>query len=193
MLLNEIAKFKNNKVWKTKKCRMNAEERYLKYNTRSSIVLNEYTVSMITLSVITTYKPDDIINLLNLVLSILLLGVTLTVTFLKFKETAEEYKISYTNIILIEDELDNLSIRLQDNHYPSDPYEKFSEIKISYEKVLKETPNHKYIDYLKNEKRNSDLYWQQKLYYYSRIIFGEISFCIIFILPIGIIVYKLFV
>lgn len=191
-LYGKIEKFIHDRVWETKKTRMNSEERYLRYNFFSEVILNEYSVCMLALSVITLSKADARFDLLNLVLSILLLGVTLIVTCLRFKETANEYKNSYTQLILIEDQLENLLLKIKEQYLEEDPYDSFLNIKNNYQTILSNTPNHKYIDYLRM-KKNSDenkLDTKQTLYYYSRIILGSIVMTGIIILPLALIVYK---
>jgi hypothetical protein len=194
-LYKEVKDFLDIKVWKTKKSRMNSEDRYLKYNFLSEVILNEYSVCMLALSVITLSQKDAKFDLLNLVLSILLLGVTLIVTCFRFKETANEYKNSYTQILLIEDQLNDLLLRINNQCLKEiDPYESFMNIKRNYQDILSNTPNHKYIDFLlmkKNSKKDK-LEKKQNIYYHFRIVFGSFILIIIFLIPLSLIFYKLF-
>lgn len=189
-LQNDIKNFMYNKTWTTKKSRMNSEERYLKYDIRSLILLNWYSVCMLALSVVTVYKTNGNFDLYNLVLSILLLGVTLIVTLLKFKQTANEYKVSYTKIILIENRLEDLMYRLRDDIKIDNPYEVFFAIKNDYEEILKDTPNHKYIDYEKISIGNNKVY--KKIIYYSKKILLDSIYIMTLLFPLILILFKLF-
>lgn len=190
-LITEITKFKDGRVWETKKCRMNAEDRYLRYDIWSQVALNLYSVSMLALSVITVYRPDDSFDLYNLILSILLLGVTLIVSCLKLKEAANDYKTSYTRIILIEDKLEYLINCIRDEIHLSDPHKEYLDIRNDYQRVIEQTSNHKIIDFHKMKKNTNKLKGHSMFVYNLKMVLEYLIFGLILLFPLLLIIYKL--
>ncbi|HAM2092749.1 TPA: SLATT domain-containing protein [Listeria monocytogenes] len=176
-LLEEIERYRNERVYKTRKARINAEDRYLQYNDYSHIVLNISSISMIALSVLTLAVSNKNFDVLNLIISIYLLGVTLIVTGFNFKGKADEHKISYIEITKVEAKLDRLYSTLRDEKLPlrSNAYAMYIEIKNEYIDILEKTLNHKNIDYEK-AMNNSNVKvvlreWSRKIIFLSLCIF----------------------
>ncbi|MBC1604416.1 SLATT domain-containing protein [Listeria rocourtiae] len=187
-LLKEVRTFNERRVYITRKARMNAEERYLQYYDYTQIVLNVSSVSMIALSVLTLVVPNQNFDILNLIISIYLLGVTLIMTGFRPKERADEHKHSYIKITLVEVKLENLCSCLRDRIIDpeTDVYQLFADIKKEYVDVLSNTVNHKNIDYLKASRKSVE---DDKKILINEL-FRKLLFVICVVFPISIVVIK---
>jgi len=149
-LKGEIHSFSYDKVWITKKVRMNSENRLNKLDSLSQFLLNWYSISTLALSVVTLIFPDQKFDILNLIISIFLMGITLIVTSAKLKDRANEFKISYIQITVIEEDLKNLELQCElfiDESTYKDIFSDFIKIKKKYISILDSTPNQEQIDY----------------------------------------------
>jgi len=184
-LMDEITHFKDNKVWVTKKTRMESEARMNNNNVFSLIVVNFYTLIVLALSilglVISNQDLVDKITVLTLISSVALFGISLFVSLFGYKEKAIAYKQCYLDLTKIESQCQDLLLEDIDN---SKKFYKFNEIKKEYNHILEKTDNHSYIDrlvYLKNNKKLNTLEDQIS---YKKYSFTNWTFKIlIFIIP----------
>ncbi|XJZ28613.1 SLATT domain-containing protein [Bacillota bacterium Lsc_1132] len=160
-LINEITHFKDNKVWVTKKTRMESEARMNSNNVFSLFVVNFYTLIVLALSILGLVIADkdmvDKITVLTLISSVALFGISLFVSLFGYKEKAIAYKQCYLDLTRIESQCQDLL--LEDLDYQKRFY-KFNEIKKEYNHILDKTDNHSFIDrlvYLKNNKKLNTL------------------------------------
>jgi hypothetical protein len=189
-LLKEIVHFKDNKVWVTKKTRIESEARMNSNNIFSLFVVNFYTLIVLSLSilglVIAEQEMIDRISLLTVIASVTLFGISLFVSLYGYKEKAISYKQCYLDLTKIESQCQD--VLLEDLDYQS-KLTKFNEIKKEYSHILEKTDNHSSVDrlvYLKNNKKLNTLEDQisyKKYKFVNRII--RIS---IFIIPIVVLI-----
>nr|WP_256092672.1 SLATT domain-containing protein [Staphylococcus equorum] len=143
-----MEKYKDDKVWITKKARMNAEARYLKYNNRAVIFLNIYSAELIIISILSLIFNSELNSLISIFLSIAIMAVSVILASMDFKEQANHHKKSYLELMKIEEELANLELDCSKKNH-DEIVNKYIEIKKNYIKILESTPNHKDIDYKK--------------------------------------------
>ncbi len=148
-LVKEINDFANNRMWITKKSRMNAESRYLSYDFHSLVILNLCSAILLITTILTAMRDNAFLTITNIILSILLLVASLIIACLKFKNQADDYKTSYIKIdalymrckaLINKLELEEVSISEANNE--------FFAIMQQYNDILSTTNNHKTIDYL---------------------------------------------
>lgn len=184
--MDEITHFKDNKVWVTKKIRMESEARMNNNNVFSLIVVNFYTLIVLALSilglVISNQDLVDKITVLTLISSVALFGISLFVSLFGYKEKAIAYKQCYLDLTKIESQCQDLLLEDIDN---SKRFYKFNEIKKEYNHILEKTDNHSYIDrlvYLKTNKKLNTLEDQisYKKYNYTNWTFKILIFIIPF-------------
>lgn len=185
-LLKEITYFKDNRVWVTKKTRMESEARMNNNNIFSLFVVNFYTLIVLSLSilglVITNQVMVDKISVLTLISSVALFGISLFVSLYGYKEKAIAYKQCYLDLTKIESQCQDLI--LEDLDYPSRLI-KFNEIKKEYSHILDKTDNHSSVDrlvYLKNNKKLDTL--EDQTSYKKYTVKNRILKVSIFIIPI---------
>jgi hypothetical protein len=170
-LLKKIAHFKDNKVWVTKKTRMESEARMNKNNIFSLFVVNFYTLIVLSLSllglVITNQAITDKITVLTLISSVGLFGISLFVSLYGYKEKAIAYKQCYLELTSIESQCQD--ILLEESDYQN-RLNKFNEIQKEYNHILEKSDNHSFVDrlvYLKNNKKLNSLEDQISYYQYK--------------------------
>ncbi|MGE6719569.1 SLATT domain-containing protein [Peribacillus frigoritolerans] len=144
VILKEIKEFRDNKVWVTKKIRMDAEARMNKNNLFSLIIVNYYTLIVLSLSiwalVIESKYMVDKISLITVISSVALFGISLFVSVFGFKEKAISYKQCYLDLYRLENQFDE--ILLDDSLDHSKALNKFNELKKDYNHILEKTDNH---------------------------------------------------
>lgn len=125
-----INQYKEKKVWVTKKARMNAESRCLVNNNKAIIFLNAYSAALIIISILSIFFYNEIDSLISIILSIFIMAISIILAFMDFKEQANQYKISYLELMKLEEDLSNLEIKYKDSS-PEKMFEEFNEIKKS--------------------------------------------------------------
>ncbi|MDL0113518.1 SLATT domain-containing protein [Mammaliicoccus sciuri] len=179
-----VQNYKNNKVWITKKARMNAEARCLANNNKAIIFLNFYSALLIIISILSIVYNSEIQSLISLFLSIAIMGVSVIIASMDFKEQAIQYKRSYLELMKIEEELDDLENCL-DQYNDEQSSKLFMKIKNDYIKILESTPNHKEIDYQKVKRRKeSNTSWPILSNYIYNLLY-----IFILIFPIVLLIY----
>lgn len=140
-ILNEIESFRDKRVYITKKVRMNSEARLNKNNIHSIILVNVYTFTILCFSIFSiTNETDSKFELLGLIVSIGLFGVSLFVSLFGYREKAIAFKNSYLKINEIEGKL---SILLLNKELTDEELIKgYSTCQKEYNEVLDKTDNH---------------------------------------------------
>lgn len=195
-LIDIINTFKSDRVWVTKKIRMGSEAVRKKINMHLQILLNYYSVSTLALSVITYKNSDELLDTWNLIISIFLLGITITVTNLNLEHKANEFKKSYILLDQLEAKIDRLVFEME---YSSDKMsfelanEKFFDLKEEYSKILNETDNHSNFDLITYKKIRQPKTLSHYEYYMHglTVLIYFVILIITFVLPIYILVNKL--
>jgi hypothetical protein len=195
-LKEEISEFIYNKVWVTRKCRMEAEARMNSNHIFSQFLVNYYTFVVLSFSIWTLVLKDDAesktVALLTVISSVGLFGVSLFISSIGFREKAMLYKDSYINLGRLETELKNL-LRSSDDH--SIIKTEFYSFEKSYNDILAKTDNHSNIENLTIKKQtDSKLSFENNLKYYSHktsVLFIKVAFCLMPILLAIYYFYKL--
>ncbi|CAK8583847.1 hypothetical protein BMEGG_06105 [Priestia megaterium] len=193
-LLKEIKDFKDNKVWVTKKTRMESEARMNKNNIFSLIIVNYYTLIVLSLSiwglVITNQKMIDKIGLLTVISSVALFGISLFVSVFGFKEKAISFKQCYLDLSKIENQFEDI---LLDNHLAySEKLWKFNEVKKEYNHILEKTDNHSFGDRLVYLKNNKKINTMEDQLAYIKYKFGDVFSKVLLVVSPVILVIFLF-
>lgn len=182
ILNNEIKHFKDERVWVTKKIRMESEARMNKNNIFSLFMVNFYTLIVLSLSIIALVINDSVIvnkiTVLTLISSVALFGVSLFVSLYGFKEKAMSYKQCYLDLTKIENDCQSLLLKDQEYEVKGNT---FNNLKKEYANILEKTDNHSSVDrltYLKNngkfetlEHNLSYMYLKIKWFFVKSIIF----------------------
>lgn len=195
-LEDNIDNFKQNRVWVTKKIRMDAEAIRKRVNIHLEILLTYYSVATLALSVITYKNSDENLDTWNLLISIFLLGIVIIVTNLNLENKANEFKKSYILLDQLEAKIDKLIFNIKHNSAKmtfQTANEEFFNIKEEYSKILNETDNHSDFDFLsyKVSKFPKKLTCHELMSYHSKKFFYYIIIVIVFALPIFILTKKL--
>lgn len=142
----EIKKFRDDRVYITKKTRMNSEERMNFNNFHSIIILNLYTFVLLCYSILSLISSVEVdLSNMSLIVSLGVFGASLFVSLYGFREKALAYKMSHLELAKIESKLD---ILLLDNF--SDEKELLKAFEICYQEynhVISKTENHHSFDY----------------------------------------------
>lgn len=147
-LKKKITNFRDNRVYITKKVRMNAEERMNRNNLHSIIILNIYTFILLCYSINALSSPvDKYLSIVTLIVSLAVFGVSLFVSLYGFREKALAYKMSHLELAEIETHLDILELDCHSNH--KELLKLFKIYQLEYHKIMSKTDNHKKIDYIK--------------------------------------------
>jgi len=140
------------KLWKTRKSRINASDR-LKFNDLvSQMLLAYYSFFIITVTILGIKDDTSNYEILTLILSILILVVSVFIFAMNYKERSLKLQNTY---IKIEKLLRKLSNEKDES--------KISKIETEYDEILECSENHNSCDYLqilfevRNDKKNADV------------------------------------
>jgi hypothetical protein len=191
-IINEIKYLSNDRIWKTKKARMEAEERLNKYNFLSNLLVNYYTFFVLAFSIWTLISEDTDISLLTVIASVGLFGVSLFLSYVGFREKAIQFKDSYQRL----DELD-IDVKSLLRKSNTITVEELINILNSYEKkyneIISKTDNHSSIDYQKLAiSRKLDGYKDLRLNYYLTSLGVNLFILFLFVSPILLFLYFLY-
>lgn len=143
----EIKKYRDTRVYVTKKIRMGAEARMNRNNMHSIIILNLYTFTLLIYSILALqYPSSNWIPPVSLIISVGLFGASLFISLYGYREKALAYKMSYLSLTELETNLD--SLYLNDTLDSQRLLSQFDSIKNKYNEVLSKTENHHDIDYI---------------------------------------------
>lgn len=186
----EISTLMNDRVWVTKKARMEAESRMNRNNLRAQILVNYYTFWVLSFSIWTLVSQEISVSLLTVIASVGLFGVSIFVNSIGYREKALKYKDSYISLNDLEFDLKHL-LREKKN---SDKIEvsEINKLEKRYSEILTKSENHHDVDYIKVQLKHrinvnsSELfkyYINTALNYFGMIIllFSPIALLIIYI------------
>lgn len=150
--MNEITKadIKNlmdNRVWITKKARMEAEARMNQSHLFTQLLINYYTFIVLAFSIGTLVSQDSKMSLLTVNASVGLFGLSIFIGAMGHREKALQYKESYLSLNELEFDLKYL---LRNEKEDKDVL--VDELKVyekKYTEILTKSENHKDIDYIK--------------------------------------------
>lgn len=188
----KIENFRDNRVWVTKKIRMDSEARMNHNNIISIFIVNYYTFIILALSVISLILDDKYsssLTILTTIVSIALFGISLFISLYGFKEKALYYKQSHIDLAEIEFELDHLLMRTDIGEKIL--LEKFHDLKLKYNHIMEKTDNHSTYDRLnflkQSDKLNRDSLWFTYYFKYKTPTFLFKTSIIILPILIGIV------
>lgn len=160
-----IKEFRDNRVYITKKTRMNSEQRMNSNNIHSIIILNFYTFVLLCYSILSLISSVEVdLSNMSLIVSLGVFGASLFVSLYGFREKALAYKMSHLELAKIESKLD---ILLLDNYSnEKELLTLFEGCHQEYNHVISKTENHHSIDFATyrflNKKDNSFKYEYNK-------------------------------
>lgn len=129
----------SDRIWLTKKCRMESENRLNRYDTISKLLITYYSLFIIILSLSDIINCSENFNFSIISYSILILILSLIVSSMRFKERALSYKQCYIKLNELLHEATQIEEKSQNEE---DVFKKYNEI-------LNLTENHSEIDYYK--------------------------------------------
>lgn len=183
----EIRSFINNRLWITKKSRMEAEARMNRNHLYTGILVNYYTFWVLAFSIWTLVSNDKNLSLLTVIASVGLFGISIFIGAIGYREKALQYKTSYLSLTELEFELKYLinSKKYEDGEL----YKEFYKLEKKYTEILTKSENHNDVDYWKvlmkhNGKITSKERKIYKLYQYSYYFLYSILFAAPIILSI---------
>ncbi|WP_342421167.1 SLATT domain-containing protein [Paenibacillus sp. FSL E2-0178] len=171
----------SNKIWITRKARINAEERLEKFDFLTQMLINYYTLVIVGLSIWTLYDESNakLISVITIIASVLLFGLSIFVNARNFKIRSLTFKSCYIKLDeiyneceLLKDSPDKLSL------------EDISKIQKKYNKVMNSIENHTPMDYLKVLNNTSEISKSQWWYFNFKRALFIISISIIILLPL---------
>lgn len=139
----------SDKIWETRKCRINMEARLIRYSYVSDFLIPWYSLSLILLTLLAWRSPVPFSDVGAVFGSVFILVFSIVGSSGKFRVRAREIKDQYIEL----DRLYSVSKRMESDN--QDPFD--SDVFREYQSLLKATPNHREIDYsrLKITLRNS--------------------------------------
>ncbi len=195
-LVDEIKYLVDERVWKTKKIRMEAEARLNRNNLVSVIILNYYTFVVLAFSIWSlildpTSQITTRISLMLVIASVGLFGVTLFLSTVGFKEKAVQFKDSYVRLDNLENGIRNLlrNMEFLDKQRVIVELQQFEE---KYNEIISLSDNHSRIDYQKLViDRKLVGHEEIRISYFSKVVFNYLAIVTAFMLPILLIFISL--
>ncbi len=175
----------SDKIWYTRKSRIESATRLNNNDLISQILINYYSVFIVSISIWDLYDKSVNLSLLIVITSIMILVTSIFITNRNFKTRALELKNCYIKL----DEIFRKAVSAEEKR--SNEIEIISK---EYDNVLLFSENHSTYDYLnvlylnKNSKQNNDDYpiitkFQIfQLFLYK--IFRKVIFLVLFIFPV---------
>lgn len=139
------------KVWFTRKAWIHAEERFLKNEHHTQLLMVVYAAYTTCLSVVLlSYTPEipndkKLIDTGLAVLSIILLALSLYLNSKAFKDRAARFKVGYHDLDGIENSLKAIA-----ESTVSGGSDEFVQLANKYNKILREVENHHELDDIRN-------------------------------------------
>jgi len=131
----------SNKIWKTKKSRINTSERFKSNDFISQVLIVYYSLFIIIVTVVDIQNKEFNFEVFTLILSITLLIVSVFILSMNFKERSLKLQNCYIKLDKIYREME---IKEDNNH-------DISQLKSKYYNILDLTENHTTCDFLKVE------------------------------------------
>lgn len=129
----------SDRIWLTKKCRMESESRFNRYDSFSKYLITYYSSFILVLSLYSVIENKGEYNFSIISASMLILIISLLITSMRFKERSLSYKQCY---IKLDELLHDIEKNDQDKKITCEIYKKYND-------VLNLTENHSEYDYYK--------------------------------------------
>lgn len=149
-VLDEIDKFIKNRLWVTKKIRMESEARLRKNHNISNIIINYYTFAVLAFSIWSlVLDPNSsmakYVTLMTVISSVGLFGVTLLISSIGYKERALQFKESYLKLDSLESDFKHL-LRSAYRMNKDEVVDQFYLLEKKYYDILDLSDNHDQVD-----------------------------------------------
>lgn len=195
-LYTDLKKFNYNKVWVTKKIRMDASEKMLKKNVQINYFLIYYSACLAVMSFLMLYEPKGFnLSLFASIISLILPSANIFQYKAEYSKKSEEYRACYLELSELENEIDTY---LSSTNTVSE--EKSNSYKKKYEDILNDYINQTDMDYLifslkqinrGNNKGKFRLTKFNKLHIYSVKVLNFAKIVLLIVLPAFLIIKKL--
>ncbi|OME52813.1 MULTISPECIES: SLATT domain-containing protein [Paenibacillus] len=171
----------SDKIWVTRKARINAEERLKEFDLLTQILINYYTLVIVGLSIWTLYDASNakLISVITIIASVLLFGLSIFVNSRDFKLRALSFKSCYIKL----DELYNECELLKDSLENLDANE-ITNIQNRHNKIMNSIENHNPMDYLKVLNNINKISKSDWCYYYYKKTLSIALITIIILIPL---------
>lgn len=191
ILKGQMKEYKDNRIWITKKSRIESEKRLNKNHMFSQFLINYYTVVILGLSiwglVIIEKSLSSKVSLLTVIASVCLFGISLFVSSFNYREKALQFKNSYLSLNELETNLDYL---IESDMDINQIQMEFKELKKQYNAILEKTENHETIDYLVVKRKSSTgISFEDSMEYLFYIIKMKAVKVVLIIAPILFIIF----
>lgn len=135
-----------NKIWETRKARINASERLRRMDVYTKFITNYYSLMVVLYSVLGVYphKAKIDVSVPLLIVSIAVFGASLYINSMNYGERANDLKSCYIKLDTLVNELRIL--RAQSTN-ASGSIDQFREIEHMYTELLDGVENHSIFDY----------------------------------------------
>lgn len=183
--MEEIIKSLSNKIWITRKCRINTSDRLIFTNKIAQILINYYTLMILSISIWTLNSISNTqLPFFTVIASLFLFAITIGIDSLNYKERIIFLKSCYIKLDNLYTDLEVLlnELSILDLHEVKSRFEK---IRNEYSKVLESVENHNSYDFLKYEiyNKKESISWKHYFrYYLYKIYYGTIV-AILFLVP----------
>lgn len=158
LLNEEIINRLSDKIWITRKCRINSSERLILTNRIAQFLINYFTLVVLSISIWTLYNNDESsqLSFITVIASLFLFAGTIGVNSLNYKERIVSLKSCYIKLDELIGDLEILKNEFPQLHRDI-VRERFEIIRSSYQKILEEVENHNSYDYLKFQVSQKDI------------------------------------
>lgn len=148
--IKEIDNFIKNRVWVTKKIRMESEARLKRNLNMANIVINYYTFTVLAFSIWalvldTNSELTKYVTLMTVISSVGLFGVSLLISSLAYRERALQFKESYLKLDSLESDFKNL-LRIAYRLKKDELIDQFYFLEKKYFDILALSDNHDQVD-----------------------------------------------
>ncbi|WP_399631681.1 SLATT domain-containing protein [Sporosarcina sp. SG10008] len=157
LLNEEMIRRLSDKIWITRKCRINSSERLISTNRIAKFSINYFTLVVLSISIWTLYSNVDSnqLSFITVIASLFLFAGTIGVNSLNYKERIVNLKSCYIKLDELIGDLEILKNDLPQLHRDI-VRGRFEIIRSSYQKILDEVENHNAYDYLKFQVSQKD-------------------------------------
>jgi len=168
------------RIWKTRKARINMSERLKHYDFYSQMLIIYYSLLLIIVTIIDINNKNIDVSIPTLIFSIIILVMSVFVYAMSFGKRSVEIQKTYTSMQRILSKIKRLSNtnRIEDEYYD----------------LLESSENHRPCDFLKvlyevknqkdNDKLNGKFTWDKSLKYFFCFIKTWFIIIILFLLPL---------
>lgn len=172
------------KIWITRKSRIEASERLLRNDFHSHLIVNYYALYVVIISVYDLNSTQVDLSLLAVIGSILVLTTSIFITSKNFKERSNFLKTCYLKLEFIQEKIKSLS--------ESEKKSKYLEISEEYNDVLRNSENHLSVDFTKikmsipkgNRQKSTQISTNEYISYYIYLFLRISCLTILYFFPV---------